>query len=107
MVPKIESTASRNSFIFLPIPRDSRLTDGVLNGSSCSDSVFLAFNLGFEGPFPGTFVLRSEPRVENAETDIDVNLGTSSIPRRGASRRSGVGFWDRARVNQGVILSGK
>jgi hypothetical protein len=74
--------------------------DGVLNGSSCSD-------LGLDGLFLGIFVLRSEHRVENAETDIDVNLGGSSIPRKAAGLGSRVGFWDRTRESRGVPLSGR
>lgn len=107
MVPIIESTTSKNSFIFLPIPRDSRLTDGVLNGSSCSEPVIFASDLRLDGLLLGIFALTSERRVENAETDINVSLGGSSIPRRATGRGSGVGFWDRTRASWRVPLSGR
>lgn len=107
VVPKTQSTASKNIFIFLPIPRDSRLTDGVLNGSTCSDPAFSASNLGLDDPLPGLFTLSSAARVEKAEVDVGESLDGLSGPQRRAVRESGVGGWLWTRESRRVPLSGR
>lgn len=67
MVPKAVSTASKNIFIFFPIPSDSRLTDGVLNGFSFSSLAFSALYLVLSGSLRGGFALSSSARAENLE----------------------------------------